>query len=485
MSKEPRSPQRLWARFRLLVICTLLSGPPRRGELRARIEALAARHWTHPITGEVLVLGFSTIERWYYQARTAEDPLAALKRKVRRDAGLSRSMSEALIEALVAQFKEHPGWSYWLQHRNLAAVARRDGLGETPAYSTLRRFMRAAGLHKRRKRSHRGTAAALAAEARLEQREIRSYEVDYVGQLYHSDFHIPDGRAFRIPLQDGSWATPVLCAVIDDHSRLICHAQWYLSGETTESYVHCLGQAFAKRGLPRGLMHDNGAPMKAGETRNGLDRLGVTPRDTLAYSPDQNGKQESFWDKLESRLIPQLESVAPHDMTLALLNEATIAFFEVEHNGEVHTQTGIAPRNRFLDGPDVLRRCPSSVALRQAFTLEVGRAQRRSDGTTTIDGVRFELPGAYRHLQRLTLRYARWDLAVAYLCDPRSDQVLCALHPLDKRANSDGRRRALRPTAAQGRFRLPAGIAPHLLELIQQLRASGLPTPYLHKDGSQ
>lgn len=482
MTNEPLSPQRKWARFRLLVICALLSCPPRRGELCGQIAKLVARRWTHPISGGPLVLGFSTVERWYYVARDADDPLVALMRKVRSDAGIPRSMSEALIEVVVAHFKEHPGWSYWLQHKNLAAVVRRDELGDAPSYATVRRFMRAAGLHKRRKRSKRGTEAGLAAEARLEQREVRSYEVEYVGELYHSDFHIPDGRDFRIPLQDGTWVTPVLCAVIDDHSRLICHAQWYISSEDSDSYTHCIGQAFAKRGLPRGWMQDNGAPMKAGETRSGLTRLGITIHDILAYSPDQNGKQENFWDKFDSRVMPQLESVAPHDLTLALLNEATLAFVEVEHNAEIHSEIGVAPRERFLKSRNVLRPCPPSAALRQAFTIEVSRTQRRSDGTTTLDGVRFELPSAYRHLERLTLRYARWDLSVAYLCDPREDRILCPLYPINKRANASGRRKALCPTASKGRFQLPAGIAPHLLEQIQELRANDLPTPYLHKD---
>ena len=39
------------------------------------------------------------------------------------------------------------------------------------------------------------------------------------------------------------------------------------------------------------------------------------------------------------------------------------------------------------------------------------RTQRRSDGTLTLDGVRFELPGRLHHLTRVAVRYARWDLS--------------------------------------------------------------------------
>jgi putative transposase len=46
-----------------------------------------------------------------------------------------------------------------------------------------------------------------------------------------------------------------LFAVIDDHSRLIPHAKFYLS-ETIESLRDCLLSALAKRGLPRRLYAD-------------------------------------------------------------------------------------------------------------------------------------------------------------------------------------------------------------------------------------
>ncbi|MBU2818582.1 transposase family protein, partial [Acidithiobacillus ferrooxidans] len=77
---------------------------------------------------------------------------------------------------------------------------------------------------------------------------------------------------------------PMLLGIIDDHSRLLCHLQWYLD-ETAESLIHGLCQAFMKRGLPRALMTDNGAAMVAEETTNGLALLGVLHQATLPYSP--------------------------------------------------------------------------------------------------------------------------------------------------------------------------------------------------------
>jgi len=100
-------------------------------------------------------------------------------------------------------------------------------------------------------------------------------------------------------------------------------AQWYLD-ETAESLIHGLTQAFLKRGLPRALLSDNGSAMTATETTEGLTRLSVTRRTTLPYSPHQNGKQESFWNPVEGRLVAMLGG--QRDLTLALLNEATQAW---------------------------------------------------------------------------------------------------------------------------------------------------------------
>ena len=40
----------------------------------------------------------------------------------------------------------------------------------------------------------------------------------------------------------GQWLRPIALGVLDDHSRLCCHVQWYL-WETAEDLVHGLSQA--------------------------------------------------------------------------------------------------------------------------------------------------------------------------------------------------------------------------------------------------
>lgn len=466
-----------WALVRFSVVGPLLASPPARGELRGEIEKLAERRWLHPVTGEPTGFGVSTIERWYYQARREKtDPVGALRKKVRKDAGTRPAMGERLRAVLAAQHAAHRSWSYQLHRDNLRVLAEADPrLGPAPSYATVRRFMKATGLVKRRRLSSKDTAGVRRAERRLDEREVRSFEAAHVNGLWHLDFHV---GSLRVLTTAAEWKVAHLLGVLDDRSRLCCHVQWYL-GETAEALVHGLSQAIQKRGLPRALMSDNGPAETAGEVVQGLGRLGIVHELTLAHSPYQNGKQESFWGQVEGRLLAMLESCP--DLGLGLLNEATQAWCELEYNRDIHSEIGEAPLRRYLAGPDVGRVSPSSERLRLAFMAEQYRSQRRSDGTISLAGRRFEIPSRYRHVERLAVRWAEWDLGQVYLVDDRTGSVLCRLFPLDRTRNADGERRVLEPivdAASVGATPEP-GIAPLLAKLMNDYRSTGLPPAYV------
>jgi transposase InsO family protein len=478
-----------WAQLRFAVIGQLLAAPPDKGELRTAIEELSRRTWQHPSTGKPVRFGFSTIERWYYRAlRERADPVGVLRRKIRTDAGQQAAISDAVRRELLAQYAAHKSWSVKLHHDNLVALAQtRIELQPVPSYPTLRRFMRANGLDKRRRLTPRTTEGAERAEARIVEREVRRYEAEYVNGLWHWDCH---HGSRKVLTARGEWVTPILFGVLDDRSRLACHVQWYLA-ETAEAIAHGLSQAFQKRGLPRAALSDNGAAMTAAEISEGLSRLGILHHTTLPYSPYQNGKQESFWGPVEGRLVAMMEHVP--DLTLAFLNEATQAWVEHEYNRTIHSEIAATPLARFLEGPAVTRPSPDSDALRLAFTRTAHRTQKKSDGSIAVEGRRFEVPNRYRHLTRIEVRYAEWDLRAVYLVDERTGNVLARLYPQDKTLNASGLRRTLDPLAnAAGEpaplsegSRAPASSIPPLLQRLLDLQAStGLPPPYLPKDNA-
>lgn len=476
-------PQARWARFRFSIIGPLLSAPPEFGELKLILEELSKKQWRHPITGVPVSFSFSTLERWLYRAKKTYDPVNALRTKRRTDAAHARKLSAELKRIIQQQYREHPSWSYQLHIDNLAVrVKELPGLGMVPSYSTVHRYMKSNGLRKQRMIKRASTIGAQIAREKLENREIRSFEVDYVHSLWHLDFH---HGSRKILGKDGKWHKPLLLAILDDHSRLVCHAQWYLD-ETAESLVHGFKQALQKRGLPRALMSDNGSAMTSEEFTEGLNRLGILHQLTLPYSPYQNAKQEVFWARIEGRLMAMLEGEA--DLTLTLLNEATIAWVEFEYHRKLHSEISTTPMERYLQGANVGRPCPDTVILNRTFCAEVKRKQRRSDGTFTIHGCRFEVPSQYRHLEVLHVRYARWDLSTAILIDPHHNACLSILYPQDKSANADALRRTFNSDTEQSeqKTQQSSGIAPLLKKLMAEYAATGLPPAYLSKkDGEK
>ena len=212
-----------WARLRFSIIGPLLAAPPPEGELQAALKSLAAKSWRHPLADKEIGFGVSTLERWYYAAKSASDPVAALRNRLRDDVGRFPSLAPRAIEVLEAQYREHPGWTMQLHVDNLRVVLA-DSDVTVPSYPTIRRYLIAQGMF-RQARPKRATEGALMARDRLERLEVRSFEVDHVSALWHLDFHHASRKVLG---RAGNWVKPLLLGVIDDRSRLVCHLQWYL-----------------------------------------------------------------------------------------------------------------------------------------------------------------------------------------------------------------------------------------------------------------
>lgn len=142
--------------------------------------------------------------------------------------------------------------------------------------------MNATGLVRKRRPGTERPGEARARQ-RLEEREVRSYEVevDHVGALWHLDFHT--SKTVSVLTPGGTWRGPDLFAVLDDHSRLCCHAQFYFC-ETTEDLVHGFSQA------PVAVTGD-----EARTNGNDLSRRTRIPLCRLAIGPpfyDNDGQHE-------------------------------------------------------------------------------------------------------------------------------------------------------------------------------------------------
>jgi len=467
-------PHRRWAEFRFSVVGRLLSSPPKKGDLRMELEKLSKKIWRHPLSGESVQFGLSTIERWFYQAKNERMyPVDALKSKIRSDQGKFKAIDQEIGDYLKNQYMNHKSWSYKLHADNIKAVTN----GSAPSYSSILRYMKRNGLYKQKRLRKKFLIGN--EETAFLPKESRSFENEYTNGLWHSDFHHCSQQVIN---KEGKWVTPVVVAILDDHSRLACHVQWYLA-ETAKNLVHAFSQAVLKRGVPRAFLSDNGSAFVSKEFTSGLKRLGMEINNTMPYHPAQNGKQERFWGSLEKRLMDMIEN--KKELTLKELNEYTTIWVEMEYNRSNHDEIKCPPIDRFSKDQDVGRSAPSLEELKILFCREEKRRQRRMDGSISLAGERYEIPSRYRTIESIWVRYAEWDLSFVHMVDILSGKILCRIYPVDKFKNANQGRRIIddgKNAEVTTSNSSSSEIAPLLQKYKEEYLSRGIPFSYIPQD---
>jgi hypothetical protein len=226
-----------WAMFRYKVIAPLLHQDE--GLLKKALNELSERIWTLP-DGNLRKYSTSSIECWYYRYR--QGGLDALKASPRKDGGIFRTLSPSVIEAIDALFEKHSR----VKASTVIRMLRLQGTisGKNPSASTIYRYLRL-----------RTKAAKDAAPSK----ERRAFEAPYSNNLWQVD--ILYGPKLTDRGKDGKHRKrqTYLVAIIDDHSRLLCHGEFYFE-QNLLSYLDCLKKAVQKRGCFERMYCDNGNP---------------------------------------------------------------------------------------------------------------------------------------------------------------------------------------------------------------------------------
>jgi len=101
---------------------------------------------------------------------------------------------------------------------------------------------------------------------------------------------------------DGKIRKAYLFAFIDDMSRMIPHAAFYLN-ERVDTYVGALRIALAKRGLPRKLYVDNGPAFRSHLLGHATASLGLALIHSKPYQPQGRGKIERFFRTVRMQFL--------------------------------------------------------------------------------------------------------------------------------------------------------------------------------------
>ena len=173
-------------------------------------------------------------------------------------------------------------------------------------------------------------------------------------------------------------------------------------------------------------------------------------------------------------------------LNLDYLNHSSQAWVEIEYNKNKHRDIGMPPIKCMLEGKDVSRPAPDDEHMRFAFTVCESRKQRKSDGTVSINGVRFEIPSRFHHMLQLHICFTNWDKPMAWLMDPKTGKKIAPIYPQDKIKNASGKRKIKsRPKQIIVPDEPLNESEPALLRrLMAEYAQSGMPPAYLPKGES-
>ena len=176
-----------------------------------------------------------------------------------------------------------------------------------------------------------------------------------------------------------------LIAFIDDHSRLILYAGFYLS-ENLTAFMDAFEKALSKRGVPKKLYVDNGAAYRSHKLEFTCASLAIALIHARPYKPQGKGKIERFFKTVRGQFLPVADTSG-----LDQLNRSLNDWLENVYHQREHSATGMTPFYRFARNLACLRAAPEN--LKEHFRKAVYRTVAR-DRTITLDGHLFEAPVA-------------------------------------------------------------------------------------------
>jgi transposase InsO family protein len=386
------------ALFRFGVIAALVDRHLSRGERERILEQIVASSWQIPGSTRTSIAR-ATVEKWLGRYLRSGANIESLAPQIRSDKGSCRSMDGESEAALVALKREFPNYSL----QALLQVARQRNIVDSRFRASKQSIYRMFARHG----VNVTTPVAV---------DRRKFEAELPNDLWQSDcMHGP-----KIPV-GGAMRKTYLFAIIDDHSRLIPHAQFYL-GETIECFRDCLLQALEKRGLPRRLYTDNGSAFRTHQLRYGCAQLGIALLHSEPGVPEGRGKIERVFRTVRSQLRPLLSSAT----SLEQLNQGLWRWIDKDYHSRRHSATAMNPLERYLAQLHAIRPAPSD--LRDYFRIPTVRKVDK-DRTVSLNGKLFEAPVGLIG-RKVTLLYHHNDpLRVQVIYDERSYGFLVPLNP--------------------------------------------------------
>ncbi|MGA7828801.1 MAG: DDE-type integrase/transposase/recombinase [Geobacteraceae bacterium] len=330
------------------------------GEQERLIREKCLRKWSIPFS-EKTRISRSCVLGWVKAYKAGNGDIRSLYPNSRKDKGKSRAIDEDTCLSLIRLRKEMPAATVpilldEMKARNLVTP------GLELKNTTVYRFLNQQGVMRQKPPAE----------------DRRKFEAPGPNELWQSDvMHGP-----RIEV-DGKLRKTYLIAIIDDHSRLIPHGEFYLS-EGLSSYLVALEQAFLKRGLPRKLYVDNGSAFRSKHLEYITASLNIALIHARPYKPQGKGKIERWFRIVRTVFLPRFKGCQ-----LSELNEALDLWINEAYHKKKHSATGQSPFERFTAQLQCIRPAPDNL---KDYFRKVARRKVAKDRSITFNGKLYEAP---------------------------------------------------------------------------------------------
>lgn len=398
------------ALFRYSLIAPVVSGTLTECSKSAYYKRVASAAHQMP-NGKKVKFQACTIKDWYL--KYCSGGLDALIPKARIDIGRTRALPQKACEQIYVYKEKYPLITGKKIHEKLIEEGYLDP-GEA-SLNTVYRFIRANDL----------------GNGGMPEQECVPFEFEASNDLWQAD--TTDGRVIYA---DGKERMTYLITILDDHSRLLLHGEFFYE-DNARNMQQVFRKAILKYGVPKMTLFDNGGTYKNRQLSWICGQLGIRQAFSRPYYPKGKGKEERSHRTEHDRWQNCTDWSEFH--SLEDVNRSYWNYLDREYNCHVVRTTGMTPRERYMKDFSKLRFIDKET-LDEAF---LHRVERKADGNACISlgNVRYEVPQQYIG-RKISIRYDPEDLSVVYIYDERECRRLHEVKPVKLADNAKRKRRA-------------------------------------------
>jgi putative transposase len=182
-----------------------------------------------------------------------------------------------------------------------------------------------------------------------------------------------------------------LFAFVDDHSRAVVGHRWGFA-EDTVRLAAALRPALAARGVPEYVYVDNGSAFVDSWLLRACAKLGIKLVHSAPGRPQGRGKIERFFRTVNSEFVVEIASgdgkPGRHIQDLHELNRLFTGWVEKVYHQRVHSETGMAPLARWMNGAPFP--VPAAADLAEAFRWSEYRGVSKT-ALVSLHGNRYQV----------------------------------------------------------------------------------------------